>query len=130
MDATGRLDRTALKVNQAGVVVTLLVAYVVSAVWRPAALLVPLLALIMLLGTFEPRAAVFKQLYQRVLRPRGILSPRPVIESARPHNFAQALGGVVLVPASLALALGAGIVGWALAWIVLALAFVNLAFGF
>ncbi len=124
------MDRSALKVNQAGIVITLLAAFLLSAFSRGAALLVPLLALVLLLGTLEPRAALFKQLYARVLRPLGIVSPRPVVESPRPHNFAQGLGGVVLAVASLAFWAGAIAVGWILVWIVLLLAFANLAFGF
>jgi len=124
------VDRSALKVNQAGIVITLLVAFLARAAWPGAVLLVPVLAAVMLLGSADPRAAVFKQLYARVLRPRGILSPRPVAESPRPHNFAQVLGGIVLALASLAFWIGAGVVGWVLAWVVLLLAFANLAFGF
>lgn len=124
------VDRTALKVNQAGIVLTLLVAFVVSALWPLATALVPVLAVALLLGTIDPRAAVFKQVYARVLRPLGLLKPSPVAESPRPHNFAQLLGGVFLAIASLAFWLTAAVVGWVLAWIVLLLALANLAFGF
>jgi hypothetical protein len=110
------IDRTALKVNQAGIVLTVLLAFLLSA-------LLPALWI-------EPRAALFRQVYLAVLRPAGLLRPRPVEESPRPHNFAQILGGVFLLLASLAFLLALPIVGWALAWIVLLLAFVNLAFGF
>jgi len=126
----GMIDRTAGKVNQAGIMLTLLISFLVSALWPPATLLVPLLAAVLLLGPVEPRAAVFKQLYSHVLRPAGILTARPVSESSRPHNFAQLLGGLVLALASLAFLASAPLVGWVLAWIVLLLAFANLAFGF
>lgn len=124
------IDRTAGKVNQAGIVLTILVSFLLSALWPPATLLIPILALVLLLGTFEPRAAPFKQLYARVLQPAGILRARPVAESPRPHNFAQLLGGIVLVLSSLAFLASAPLIGWVLAWIVLLLAFANLAFGF
>ncbi len=124
------VDRTALKVNQAGIVLTLLLAFLLSALWSPVTLLVPLLAAVLLLGTVEPRAALFKLFYSHVIRPTGILAARPVDESPRPHNFAALLGGLVLVLASLAFLLSAPLVGWVLAWIVLLLAFANLAFGF
>ncbi len=127
---TPTLDRTALKVNQAGIVLTLLLAFLLGALWGGAAVLVPVLAAVMLLGVVEPRAALFRQIYSRALLPRGFLSARPVAESPRPHNFAQALGGVVLVLATLAFLVQASVVGWALALIVLLLAFINLAFGF
>lgn len=124
------VDRTALKVGQAGIVLTIAVAFLLTAIWPIAVLLIPLLAAVMLVGLIEPRAAAFRQLYSHVLRPRGILQPRPVAESPRPHEFAQALGGVVLALASIALLVGAVVVGWALALIVMVLAFANLAFGF
>lgn len=124
------VDRTALKVNQAGIVLTLLLAFLLSALWPALTLAVPVLAAVMLVGSAEPRAALFRQLYAGVLRPAGWLRPRPVQESPRPHTFAQLLGGAVLALASLAFLLAAPIVGWALAWVVLLLAFANLAFGF
>ncbi len=124
------IDRTALKVNQAGIVLTVLLAFLLSALWPRLWWALPVLAVVMLVGAIEPRAALFRQVYLAVLRPAGLLRPRPVEESPRPHNFAQILGGVFLVLASLAFVLAVPIVGWALAWIVLLLAFVNLAFGF
>lgn len=126
----GMIDRTAGKVNQAGIVLTILVSFLLSALWPPATLLIPILALVLLLGTFEPRAALFKQLYARVLQPAGILRASPVAESPRPHNFAQLLGGIVLVLSSLAFLASTALIGWVLAWIVLLLAFANFAFGF
>jgi len=124
------VDRTALKVNQAGIVLTLLAAFLLAAIWPALALAVPLLAVVMLVGTVEPRAALFRQIYLRVLRPAGWLRARPAEESPKPHAFAQALGGVFLVLASLSFLLAVPVLAWALAWIVLLLAFVNLAFGF
>jgi Domain of unknown function (DUF4395) len=124
------IDRTALKVNQAGIVLTLLLTFLLSAIWPALVWAVPVLAAVMLVGSIEPRAALFRQVYTVALRPAGLLRPRPVEESPRPHTFAQILGGVFLVLASLAFLLAAPLLGWALAWIVLLLAFVNLAFGF
>ena len=124
------IDRTALKVNQAGIVLTVLLAFLLSAIWPVLVWALPVLALVMLVGAIEPRAALFRQAYLTILRPAGLLRPRPVEESPRPHTFAQILGGVFLALASLAFGLSAPVLGWALAWIVLVLAFVNLAFGF
>ncbi len=124
------IDRTALKVNQAGIVLTVLLAFLLSAIWPALWWALPVLALVMLVGAVEPRAALFRQAYLTILRPAGLLRPRPVEESPKPHNFAQILGGVFLALASLAFLLSVPLVGWALAWIVLLLAFVNLAFSF
>jgi len=126
---TQTVDHAALKVNQTGIVATVLVAFVGSAFYRPLAALIPLLAIVLLVGTFAPQLALFKQLYFKVLKPRGIVKPRPVADRPEPHNFAQGLGGVFLVVSSLLL-LPLPVVGLAIALLVAVLAFVNLAFGY
>ena len=107
----------------------MLVAFAGSVLFRPLLVLIPLLAIVLLLGTFAPRLALFKQLYFRVLKPAGIVKPRPVQDRPEPHNFAQGLGGVFLAVAS-AFLLPVPVIGLALALIVAVLAFVNLAFGY
>ncbi len=135
------VDHSALKVNQAGIIVTVLVAFFGSWVLagnRLVLLLIPLLAVVLLLGTFAPRLALFKQLYFRVLKPAGIVKPRPVQDRPEPHNFAQGLGGVFLAISSVLVFLPVDArtsvltvgLGLAIALLVAALAFVNLAFGY
>ena len=123
------VDHSALKTNQLGIVATVIVAVGASAFFWPAVWLIPALALVLLLGTGHGDLALFKQLYFRVLKPRGLVRPRPVNESPAPHNFAQGLGGVFLVLASVLLPF-TPVAGLALAVLVAILAFVNLAFGF
>src|SRR5258708_40158272 len=123
------IDHSALKVNQAGIVTTVLVAFIGSYFVRPLLFLIPLLAVVLLLGTFAPRLALFKQLYFNVLKPRGIVKPRPVQDRPEPHNFAQRLGGVFLAVSSVLL-IPLTVVGLALALLVAVLAFVNFAFGY
>jgi len=135
------VDHSALKVNQAGIIVTVLVAFFGSWVLagnRLVLLLIPLLGVVLLLGTFAPRLALFKQLYFRVLKPAGIVKPRPVQDRPEPHNFAQGLGGVFLAISSVLVFLPVDArtsvltvgLGLAIALLVAALAFVNLAFGY
>jgi uncharacterized membrane protein HdeD (DUF308 family) len=130
------VDHSALKVNQTGIVATVLIAFVGSAFFKPVLVLIPLLAIVLLLGTFVPQAALFKQLYFQLLKPRGIIKPRPVQDRPEPHNFAQGLGGLFLAVSSLLLyqspAYSAAIpaIGLAIALLVAVLAFVNLAFGY
>jgi Domain of unknown function (DUF4395) len=131
------VDHSALKVNQTGIVATVLVAFVGSIFFRPTWALIPLLAIVLLVGTFNPRLALFKQLYFKVLKPRGIVKPRPVLDRPEPHNFAQGLGGVFLAVSTLLLyaatptyGVVAAATGPALALLVAVLAFVNLAFGY
>ena len=127
--ATQVVDHSALKVTQTGIVATVLVAFIGSAFYRPALVLIPLLAIVLLLGTFAPNLALFKQFYFKVLKPRGIVKPRPVQDRPEPHNFAQGLGGVFLAVAS-AFLLPVPVIGLALALLVAVLAFINLAFGY
>jgi Domain of unknown function (DUF4395) len=123
------VDHSALKVNQTGIVATVLVAFIGSALFRPLLVLIPLLAIVLLVGTFAPQLALFKQVYFKVLKPRGIVKPRPVQDRPEPHNFAQGLGGVFLAVASIFL-IPLPVVGLALSLLVAVLAFVNLAFGY
>jgi hypothetical protein len=124
-----RLDLSALKVNQAGIIATVLVATAGSVFFSPFSWLIPLLAIVMIAGSFWPTVAVFKQLYFHVLRPRGMVRPAVVDDSPAPHNFAQAFGGVVLVLATVLL-IFLPVLGFALALLVALLAVVNLAFGY
>jgi hypothetical protein len=123
------VDHSALKVNQAGIIVTVLVTFVGSFFSLAFLTLIPLLGIVLLLGTFVPQLALFKQIYFKVLKPAGIVKPRPVEDRPEPHNFAQGLGGVFLGIAS-ALLFVTPIASITLALLVAALAFVNLAFGY
>ena len=127
--ATSVVDHSALKVNQTGIVATVLVAFAGSLLFQPLLVLIPLLAIVLLLGTFAPQLALFKQVYFKVLRPRGIVKPRPVQDRPEPHNFAQGMGGVALAIASVFL-IPVPVIGLALALLVAVLAFVNVAFGY
>jgi hypothetical protein len=118
-------DRTALRVNQALIVALLALAFVLDEPW-----LVAFVCAVMALGTAVPRAALFQRLYRDVLRPAGLLRPDVHDEGAAPHRFAQGMGAAVLLLAALALFAGAAALGWGLAFVVIALAAVNLIFGF
>ncbi|WP_376792826.1 DUF4395 domain-containing protein [Thermoflexus sp.] len=120
-----KVDHTALKFNQASIITLNLLGWVLN---QPA--LVAFVALVMLVGTAVPAAALFQQIYFRLLKPRGWLRPRVLIDNPEPHRFAQGLGGMVLALGAIALFLGYGIVGWALTWVVIVLAALNLFFGF
>ncbi|MDZ4719353.1 MAG: DUF4395 domain-containing protein [Roseiflexaceae bacterium] len=120
-----RVDRTALRVNQALIIVFLTAAFLLDSPW-----LVVFVAVVMVLGTITPALALFQRLYRDVLKPASVLKPDVHAEAAAPHRFAQGMGGTVLVGASVALLAGALAVGWALAILVIVLAAVNLFFGF
>lgn len=123
--SVSKVDRTALRFNQACIVALLALAFVMNWAW-----LAGVVGLIMLAGTIWPQAGLFKLFYARVLKPRGWLKPEIVADEQAPHLFAQGLGGLFLAGAALAFALGAGAAGWALALMVAALALVNLSLNF
>jgi hypothetical protein len=119
------VDRTALKVNQASIVTLVTVAFILD---LPG--LVALVAVALAIGLFAPDLGPFRLLYARALRPAGILKPVVVRESPAPHRFAQGIGTICLSLAFVLLAAGMATAGWALAWLVVVLAAVNLFFGF
>jgi len=128
-EASGRerkVDHMALKVNQACIITLLIAAYITNTPW-----LVAFVAAVMLIGTIWPQAALFKAVYTYVLEPAGVLKPRVTPDNPEPHLFAQGLGGVFLALSSLALlGLNQPVIGWALAWLVVGLAALNLFLGF
>jgi hypothetical protein len=118
------VDRNALRTNQVAILVVVAVAFVLDAPW-----LVLLLGLALEVGALDPRFSVFQQFYHRVLRGR-VVRPDTRPDDPAPHRFAQGLGGAFLLVASVALLGGATVLGWVLAWLVAALAAVNLTTGF
>ncbi|GBD09985.1 hypothetical protein HRbin22_02248 [Candidatus Thermoflexus japonica] len=120
-----KVDHTALKFNQASIITLNLLGWILN---QPP--LVALVALVMLVGTAVPGAALFQQIYFRVLKPRGWLRPRVLTDNPEPHRFAQGLGGTVLAAGAIALFAGYPVIGWALTWVVIVLAALNLFFGF
>jgi hypothetical protein len=119
------VDQAALRVNQSFIIGLLALAFVLDWLW-----LVGFVALVMLVGTAVPSASLFKRIYRHVLRPAGLVKPDPVRDNLAPHRFAQGMGGVVVLLATLALWLGLPLVGWILAGIVIFLAALNLFAGF
>jgi hypothetical protein len=120
-----KVDHSALRTNQAFIIGFLLLAFVLNSAW-----LVAFVAAVMLVGTAFPQASLFKRFYQHVLKPRGWLKPDVIDDNPEPHLFAQGLGGTFALFSMLALLAGLSVVGWALAWIVIVLAALNLLTGF
>jgi hypothetical protein len=119
------VDHAALRVNQSFIIGLLALAFVLDWLW-----LVGFVALVMLVGTAVPSASLFQRIYRHVLRPAGLVKPDPVQDDPAPHRFAQGMGAVVVLLATLALWLGPPLVGWILAGIVIFLAALNLFAGF
>jgi hypothetical protein len=123
--ATKTVDTNALRFNQISIVVLVLAGYIFDIRILPA-----IVAVILLLGAVSPRYSLFRWVYSHLIVPAGLLSPQIVEDDGAAHRFAQALGGVTLTAAVIALYFISNYAGWALAWVVVLLAGVNLAFGF
>lgn len=121
-------DRSPLKVGQVMLITGLVVGWVAALAWPLAALALPIYALMLLGGALSPATSLPRAVYVRLLRPRGWVKPRVRVEDPAPHRFAQLVGGVFLLAASVAAASSHLAVAWTLGWVVVALAFLNFAF--
>lgn len=119
-----KVDHSALRVNQAMIIGLLIAAFVANAAW-----LVALVMVVMAYGTARQQPG-FKVVYASLLKPRGWVKPDVLTDNPEPHVFAQGFGAVVLLGAALALFTGFSALGWGLAWLVIALAALNLFVGF
>lgn len=118
-----KVDHSALRVNQAFIIALLIAAFVVNNVW-----LVAFVAVVMIAGT-AVRKPGFKLAYN-LLKSRGLLKPDVVADNPEPHLFSQGLGAAFVTGSALSLWAGAQGLGWGLAWLVVALAALNLFGGF
>jgi Domain of unknown function (DUF4395) len=116
-----KVDHSALRTNQVFIITLLVLAFVVDVKW-----LVAFVAIVMLVGTIWPKVALFKSVYGYILKPLKIARPDVKNDNPEPHLFAQGLGGIFLSAATVAFILGSAVVGWALTWLVVALAALNL----
>jgi hypothetical protein len=119
------VDQSALKVNQAFIITLLVLAFIIDS-WHLAAFV----SLVMLLGTVLPRYSLFKGIYQHLFLSVGLVRANIVPDNPEPHLFAQGFGGLVLILAVLSLIIGLSVIGWALVWVVIGLAALNLFLGF
>jgi len=116
-----RVDHSALRTNQVFIIGLLIAAFVLNA-WP----VVAFVAAVMLAGTLLPNVALFKAVYVYLLKPLKIARPDLRVDNPEPHLFAQGVGGVVLTLATIAFLASAPTIGWILAWVVVALAALNL----
>lgn len=118
------IDHSALKTNQAVIIALSLGSFIFDLPWLALAT-----ALVMAAGTALNRPG-FGFVYRRLLKPAGLLKPDVLQDHTEPHRFAQGLGGTFLAAGSLLLLAGASAAGWALVWLVIFLAALNLFAGF
>ena len=116
-----QVDHSALRVTQVFTIVLLLVAFIVNAPWLAAAV-----AILNAIAALNPAFSLPRRIYLDLLRPAGLVKPHVIEDNPEPHRFAQGMGGSVLVLASLAFLANLAVLGWALTWVVIALAALNL----
>lgn len=118
-----KVDFTALRTNQAVIILLNIVAFILNA-----PLLAAIVTLAMTLGTLLKKSG-FAFIYQ-ALKPTGWPKPEILQDNPEPHLFAQGFGAVVMLAGTVSLYLGAAPLGWGLIWLVVALAALNLFGGF
>lgn len=110
------IDPRGPRTNQGVLAAGLVLGFVLS--WWYVA---PIFAVVLFLGAaFGPKYGPVIRFYGEVIKPR--LGPPKELEDPRPPRFAATVGVIFLVGATIAFALGATPVGWALSLIVAALA--------
>lgn len=117
------IDHTALKVNQAVIIILSIMAFLTDMSWLAA-----LVAVVMGLGAIRSMPG-FYPVYQIFIR-FSWASPELIPDNPEPHRFAQGFGAVVMAMGVSALQSGAGVFGWVLVWLVIVLAALNLFIGF
>lgn len=122
-----RVDTHLAKFSQGSTVALTGLAFVFN---QP--VIVLLAAIIMTLAAVFPTTLnPYRLLYRGVVLPLGLLKPRVVEDDPAPHRFAQGVGAVFLIAATLVLFLTRAYgVGWTLDLIVFVLAGINLTVGF
>ncbi len=120
-----KVDQTGLRTGQALTIILLILAFVLNG-WP----LVAFVAVAQLLGGLDSPFAPYRLIYQRILKPSGLLKPNVYTDNPEPHQFAMLVGAIFNGVGTLALLAGAPTLGWALVWIVIALANLNFWFNF
>ena len=120
--ALQKVDHSALKTNQVVIIIFNVVAFVLNL-----PILTVILAVFLAVGSFL-KIPAFGWVYKNALKPWGWVKPDVLDDNPEPHRFSQIVGVVFETGAALALYLGAPILGWVLAWIMVALPALN-AFG-
>jgi len=115
------VDQSVVKVGQASTIAILVIAFIAN-LWP----LVAAAALIGVLGALQPAISLWRALYRYVLKPAGIVKPNVIADHPEPYRFAQGVGAVLDVIATVLLLFGLPVAGWALVWIHIALAALNL----
>lgn len=119
------VDQSKIKTSQAITAILLLTAFVLDS-WPLAAFV----AAANLLGAAVPALSLFGQIYQRVIKPTGLVKPMIIPDHPEPHRFAQGFSGLCVAISAVLLASGLPLLGWLFSWMVIILAGLNVFVGF
>ena len=117
-----KVDHSALKTNQLVIISLNILAFILNL-----PVLAAFVAAVMGLGS-ALKVPGFGFVYKSILKPRGWMKPDVLDDNPEPHRFSQILGFMFMTAGSVALFSSSTVLGWALVWIVVALASLN-AFG-
>lgn len=121
-----RVDANLGKFSQGCIVLLTALAFIFNS-----PVIVLIAAILMIWSALAPSVGPYRLLYRGVVLPSGLLKPRVVEDDPAPHRFAQGVGAVFLVAATLLLFLTPlAPLGWTLDLIVFVLAGINLVVGF
>lgn len=112
------VDHTGLKTGIGTTIVLLLLAFIFDS-W----VLVAFVGIAQLLGALAVPFAPYKLFYQYVVR--NFVKPNVIRDNPEPHRFSMLVGAIFNGAGTLALLAGADLLGWALVWVVIALANLN-----
>jgi len=114
-----KVDHHAIRTGLALTISLLLLAFVLDA-----PLLVLLVALAQLLGGLNMPFAPYRLIHQALIQ-QGIVKPHIITDNPEPHRFALLVGALFNAAGALLVLSGQGL-GWALVWVVIVLAKLNL----
>ena len=120
-----QVDHTAIKVSQTITMLLLLTAFILDS-W----LLAAFVAGVNMVGAAIPALSLFSLIYRNLLKPAGLVKPHIVPGYPEPHRFAQGFSGVVTVLSAWLVWSNINGPGWALSWLVIVLANLNVFIGF
>lgn len=115
-----KVDQNGLKTGQALTIILLVLGFVINS-W----VLVAFVAIAQLLGGLGLSFAPYRLIYQHILKPSSIVKARVEDDNPQPHRFAMLVGALFNGVATIALLCSLPFLGWALVWIVIALANLN-----
>ncbi len=126
LNAVPHVDTHLGKFSQALTVILTALAFIFNL-----PLLVAITAIVMAWSALWPETSPYRLLYRYIAVPSGLIKPRVVEDDPAPHRFAQGVGAVFLIIASILFFLvHVPVAGWIFDLIVVVLAALNFSVGF